>query len=382
MRYSYITVLDPGFYPRPYFFFKCCGIPTYFLRTFIGYLRNPQKRPQGGERRQQGTSASRSDPLRVVYNCPRQNRTVLLDASLYELLYAPYLSKIEGEGIIVMNPHGVYAAKAVGKKVVVDLMDLWSCHFDVFTLNAFDFHALRGADLVIAWSRAIAALLRSVGLRHVEYLPYGLDLESFDPLTVPPHIFLERYGIDPSTFKVVYSGGMWKIDGRDALGVEKLLLAFKMVEEKRRDVVLLMQTSREVVELAKSVGVRNFVYVERTPKPNDPLRLSMFRSADILVLTASRYPAVYFAERTTMFQYMSSSNAILAEDTPGVRGAIRHRETAYLIPIDSPVKLAEGIIELVRDDGLRKYIGRQARERLEQQYTWQALGKKAKELLQ
>ena len=201
-------------------------------------------------------------------------------------------------------------------------------------------------------------------------------------MTVPPHIFLERYGIDPSTFKVVYSGGMWKIGGRDALGVEKLLLAFKMVEEKRRDVVLLLQTSRDVMELAKRIGVRNFVYVERTPKPNDPLRLSMFRSADILVLTASRYTAVYFAERTTMFQYMSSSNAILAEDTPGVRGAVRHGETAYLIPIDRPEKLAEGIIELVRDDGLRKYIGRRARERLEQQYTWQALGKKAKELLQ
>jgi hypothetical protein len=43
MRYSYITVLDPGFYPRPYFFFKCCGIPTYFLRTFIEYLRSPKK---------------------------------------------------------------------------------------------------------------------------------------------------------------------------------------------------------------------------------------------------------------------------------------------------------------------------------------------------
>ena len=65
---------------------------------------------------------------------------------------------------------------------------------------------------MIAWSRAIAALLSSVGLRRMEYLPYGLDPESFDPLTVPPHIFLERYGIDPSIFKVVYSGGMrWEL---------------------------------------------------------------------------------------------------------------------------------------------------------------------------
>jgi hypothetical protein len=35
-----------------------------------------------------------------------------------------------------MDPYGVFVAKAVGKKVVVDLMDLWSCHFDVFTLDA------------------------------------------------------------------------------------------------------------------------------------------------------------------------------------------------------------------------------------------------------
>jgi len=107
----------------------------------------------------------------------------------------------------------------------------------------------------------------------------------------------------------------------------------------------------------------------------------MLCSADILVHTASRYPAVYFAEMTAMFQYMSSSNAILAEDTPGVRGVLRHGETGYLVHIDSPEKLAEGIMELMRDDDLRKYLGRQARERLEQYCTWQVLGRKARELL-
>ena len=269
--------------------------PHLFPKDVYWISKEPQERPRAGERRQQDTSTG-SDPLksirnclRAIYNCPRQNRTVLLDASLYELLYAPYLSKIEGEGIIVMNTCGVYVAKAVGKRVFVDLMDLWSYYFDVFTLDAFDFHAPRRADLVIAWFRAIATLLRSTGLRREELRPRRTN-----------------HGA------------------------------------------------------------------------NDSLRLSMFCSADILARTASRYPAVYFAERTTMFQCMSSRNAILAEDTPGVRGVISYGEAAYLFPIDRPEKLAEGIIELVRDDGLRKYIGRRARERLEQQYTWQALGKKAK----
>jgi glycosyltransferase involved in cell wall biosynthesis len=107
----------------------------------------------------------------------------------------------------------------------------------------------------------------------------------------------------------------------------------------------------------------------------------MFCTADILVHTASRYPAVYFDEMTAMFQCMFPRNAILAEDMPGVCGAIRHGKTADLTPIDRPEKLAEGIIELVWDDGLTKYQGRQARERLEQYYTWQVLGRKARELL-
>ncbi len=64
--------------------------------------------------------------LGAIYNCPRQDRAVRPDVSLYELLYAPYFSKAESDGVIVMNPYGVYAAKAVGKKVVVDFMDLWS----------------------------------------------------------------------------------------------------------------------------------------------------------------------------------------------------------------------------------------------------------------
>ena len=204
----------------------------YRLRTFIGYLRSPQKKPQNKDGRRVDTTAARGDPLRFIYNCPRQNRTVLLDAYLYELLYAPYLSKIDGDGIVIMNPHGVYAAKASGKRVVVDLMDLWSCRHSTLQFNAFDFHTLKRADLVLAWSKAITALLKSARLRHVEYLPYGLDLESFDPLTVHQDIFLERYNIDSAVFRIVYSGGVWRVDGKDVLGVEKHLLAFKLVEKR------------------------------------------------------------------------------------------------------------------------------------------------------
>jgi len=38
------------------------------------------------------------------------------DASLYELLYATYFSKTGSDGVIVMNPYGVYAARPSARK--------------------------------------------------------------------------------------------------------------------------------------------------------------------------------------------------------------------------------------------------------------------------
>jgi len=385
MKYSYIATFNINFYSRPYLFKKCCGVSIYYLRTFIGFVKNPQKEPKSGDKRQARVARQGAprppDPLRFLYRCPRLDQTVILDASLFESLYAPYLLKTEGDGVIITNPYGVFAAKAAGKKVVVvDLMDLWSCRYDSLQLNTFDFHALKKADLVLAWSKAIATYLTSVGVRHTAYLPFGIDLDTFEPLAIPPDIFLEKYSIDPAVFLIVYSGGMWRVMGKDALGVYKLLFAFKHVERRRRDVLLVLQTSKEVMEVAKRIGLRNVLHVDRT-KFNDPLRLSLLHSADVLILTASKYPAVYLAERSTMFQYMSSGNAILAEDTPGVRGVLQHIDTAYLVPLDNPRAMADGILQLLNDDGLRKYIGRRARKLLEQYYTWRVLGERAKRLL-
>ncbi len=49
-------------------------------------------------------------------------------------------------------------------------------------VQPIDFVALRKAECVIAWSKPIAALLRRMGLRCVEYLPFGVDLDVFDHL--------------------------------------------------------------------------------------------------------------------------------------------------------------------------------------------------------
>ncbi|RFA93496.1 glycosyl transferase [Pyrobaculum aerophilum] len=382
MKWSYITIFDPRYYPRPLFFYKCCKLPVFYLRTFIGYLRNPSKKPNIQKYPSSGVSSNFiRDPLESIYKCQRQDNKLLIDSLIFEALYAPYVKKIDSNGVIVMNPHGVFAAKGLRRKVILDLMDLWSCEDNIMYINAVDYKAMKKADYVIAWSKAIREFLRKIGVKNVVYLPLGIDLTFFDPTRYEPYLFFNKYPHVIDKFRVVYSGGLWYVNNREVLGVLKLLKAFKIIETKRRDVALLIQAPSKVVEMAKEVGVKNFIYVERTTNSNDPLRLSFLRSADILVLTGSKYPSVYLAERTTMFQYMATGRAILAEMTLGVRGVLRHGETGYLVEIDKPESIADAILELVKDDGLRKYIGRNARFQLEQYYTWDKLYERAKFIL-
>lgn len=380
----YVTGLDPQFYPRPRFFAKCCAVQPYWLRTFLGHYLNPRKtRRASAEPRGAGSGSKTtiSDPLSPLYDCRRQDRGLALNVMFLEILYVPYLLKLKTKGLIVMNPHAVYAAKALHRKVIIDLMDFWSCEADRLRLNVMDYKFLKKADLVIAWSKAIYSIVKRL-TPHVEYLPFGVDLSEFDPLSIPSSLFLEKYPHVSDKVRVVYSGGVWEVGGRDVLGVEKLIKAFKIVEERKKEVALLLQTSPKVVNLARRHGVKNVVIIERTPTYNDPLRLSFFRNADIMVMTGSRYPAVYLAERTTMFQYMASGNAIVAESTLGVRGVLEHGKDAYIVELDKPEKLAEAILELARDEGLRKYLGKNARAKLERDYTWEKLSEKARELLE
>jgi glycosyltransferase involved in cell wall biosynthesis len=250
-------------------------------------------------------------------------------------------------------------------------MDLWHCDREDVMFNAVDFAALRRADCIIAWSRAIQTLLKGYGLKCVEYLPFGIDLETFDPLKAPKNLIYEKYPQLEGKTIIGYSGG-----GHWYHGTYKLIAAFKLIEKRHRDVILAIQTwgqNKFIKSLIKKVGVRNYVLVQPTPFFNDPLRLSMLRASDVLVLTASSSPGVYLAERSTLFNYMAAGNAIVAEATPGSLGVLRHGENALLSRFNDVVNLATQIEKLIKDESLRYELGVNVRKDLETKYSWDVL---------
>ncbi|AET33366.1 glycosyltransferase [Pyrobaculum ferrireducens] len=382
---AYLTPFDVKIFARPIFFARALGIPVYLIRTVFGHLLNPNKYRTSGlatrdatvldeatrtRIRDIGLKAIRLDPSRFISSCYRQDKTYNLSAIAKELSILPYIDKIPYSTIIIKNLVGVLAARWAGRRVVVDLMDLWHCDREDVAFNAVDFAAFRRADCVIAWSRAIQTLLKSYGLKCVEYLPFGIDLEVFDPLKAPKNLIYEKYPQLEGKTIIGYSGG-----GHWYHGTYKLITAFKLIEKRHRDVVLAIQTwgqNKLIKSLIEKVGVRNYVLVQPTSF-NDPLRLSMLRASDVLVLTASRYPTVYLSERSTLFNYMAAGNAIVAEATPGSLGVLRYGENALLSKFNDVVNLATQIERLIKDESLRYELGANVRKDLETKYSWDVL---------
>jgi len=382
MSIAYITGLKPTDYPRPLFAKNCCNVKIYRLRTFIGHVINPDRPFRwsifddklGFENSKNITNIIKNnDVSRVLYCCKRMDSSFLGFSVITESGFVPYFLKIREKNVILLNAIGALAAKIAGKKVIVDLMDLWTCSYDGIYFNALDFMALKRVDHVIAWSRAIKSILVMHGIKRVSYVPFGVDLRIFDPLRVSSDLFFEKFRDLDGKLLIGYSGGMWFVNGIDRLGVEKLIAAFKEIESEYRDeVYLVLQTTSKVLPILRKYGIKNYVFVKPTVF-YDPLRLSLLRSLHIRVLTATKYPPVYLAERSTMFQYMASGGAILAEGTPGNSGVLRHGYNAYIVGIDDVQALANGLRVLIEDHKLRSALGYNARRDVEEKYSWEVL---------
>jgi glycosyltransferase involved in cell wall biosynthesis len=244
--------------------------------------------------------------------------------------------------------------------------------------SPLDLVALRKADCVIAWSKAIATLLRRVGLKCVEYLPFGVDLNVFDPLKADPKLIYERYPQLEGKVVVGYSGG-----GHIYHGIHKVLAAYRLVEKKNKDVVLAIQTwgqNHLVREMIRRFHIEKAVLIEPT-KFNDPLRLSYLRAASILVLPVSKSPGVYLAERTTMYQFMATGNAVVAEYSPGVASVLKDGHTVAIAKHGDVRSLAEKIEFLVTHGDVAEEMGRNVRKEVEEKYSWSALAPKAREII-
>ncbi len=298
-------------------------------------------------------------------------------------LISLFLSKMGCKYSIILNPIGVAETKLFGNQevVILDYMDV--IMDDNFNLENYHRSALESADLVIFWSKALMKYITSrYKVRSYGYVPFGCNLKIFNPRKVSPKIFLEAYGIH-NKFIITYSGGVWRKNGRDLHGVDKLIEVMSKVYRRIKDAVFVLQYpyDRMLFNSLKDKGLlTHIVWVKPTPF-NDVVRQSMFSASDILLLPSTEFPAVYLAERMKTFEYLAAGKAIVAERTPGILGVLSHKYNSYIVGLNDVEGMTNAIEELYYDKDLREHLGNNAFKDAKTKYDWEVLARNYRDIL-
>lgn len=123
----------------------------------------------------------------------------------------------------------------------------------------------------------------------------------------------------------------------------------------------------------RKLGIENSVhFLGRVP----PERLySLYHEADVYV-----QPSLYEPFGITILEAMSMGKPIVATRVGGIPELITNGVEGLLVESGNSLELARAIINVFSDSSRRKCFGRNARKRVEREFTWETIAKKTLEL--
>jgi glycosyltransferase involved in cell wall biosynthesis len=245
-----------------------------------------------------------------------------------------------------------------------------------FTSGGTDFfrsdrRLARRIDVLLACSHFNAWQIRSHFKRPVGVMYYGVNTERFLPIGATNDV-RARLGIAADTVLFAFAGRLvgWK-------GIDVVLKALAEPELREVPAKLLVigdgPQRPELERLTRELGVSEHV-IFHAPLPHDALP-AYYAAADVGV-----FPSIGDeAFGITIAEAMSCGKPVIASHVGGIPEVVGNEGTCgLLVPPADPSALAQTMHALASDSARRASMGRAARARVVQNFTWE---KSARRLL-
>ncbi|MGE3856080.1 MAG: glycosyltransferase [Dehalococcoidia bacterium] len=224
---------------------------------------------------------------------------------------------------------------------------------------------VQGLDRVVAATeheRRLLMQIYRVPASRVAVVPLGVDLQQFQPR--PQAEARAALGIDPDERMVLAIGRIEPLKGFDIL-----IRAIAQLSDRRRVVLSVIggddRAERELAglrALAADLGVAEHVRLVGA-RPHEVLP-AYYNAADVVAV-----PSFYESFGLVAVEAMASGVPVVASRVGGLSSTVADGRTGYLIPWRCPEPFAEKIELLLRNDELRRALGRAAAERM-RAYSW------------
>jgi glycosyltransferase involved in cell wall biosynthesis len=279
-----------------------------------------------------------------------------IDTSNYDVAYGQNLALWQYVGRkrvpCVMNPHGLEPMKVRG---------LWARSRGTVRRHAFRYTA-RHSDVVVSLGGRLGDDLQKllhVPARQVVYLPNGVDLTAIDRrrITGAP--------------KVAHS---FLCVGRLASnkGVDVLLQAFGILAGRSPARLYIVGDGPLRAKLTRASPTN----VEFLGRQTEDELTTWYQRVEALIL-----PSLYEGMPTVILEAMAFGLPIVATDI-GAVATVVDRDNGLLVPPGSAEALAAAIQQFVAlAPEVKRELAARSREKIQTQFTWQAVGEKTLALL-
>ena len=279
---------------------------------------------------------------------------------LYAMVLAPRCHLIVAQNPFIAGLIAVVAGLVARRPVLI------SVHGYLFTVSYPQFMLRRAVCLaaraVRANSLAVAKMLESWGVPRSKIHVVGdrVDVDMFSP-RVDGSKVRRRHGLEGHRV-VLYVGSLTRIKG-----VDLLLRALRLVAEEVPDVKLVIlgdgPLRGRLMELARELGVEDrVVFAGQVPHEEVP---GYMAASDLLA-----HPSLSESLGRALLEAQASGRPVVAFKVGGVREAVRDGWTGILVEPGDYRGMAEAIARLLLDEGLRSWMGVEARRFVEERFEF------------
>lgn len=221
----------------------------------------------------------------------------------------------------------------------------------------------RTATEIVINSPAFEEHIRSRGVEKdkISMVLNGVDCSIFEPAATGESTRI-RLGLEEKTI-VLYAGAMGVSND-----IDTLLDAAKGLQE-RRDIafVLVGGGNRRVAIERRRVeeGIDNVIILDPVAKTEMP---EIIAAADIGVAILKDVPVFRTVFPNKVFDYMAAGRPVLLAIDGVIRQVVEDAEAGLFVQPENPEDIARGVLLLAEDAELRMRMGKNGRQRVEQQF--------------
>ncbi len=250
-------------------------------------------------------------------------------------------------------------------------------------VSNIELHAANAADLIVTVSYAMKDELTRLGFPkdRIQVSYNGVDPEKYDPATVTPEQIKKirsRYGIKDDELMILFIGRLVGVKG-----VDKLIMAMSHILHKtpnaRLVIVGLGDLQDYLVNLVKTMKMNEYVKFRFEFIPEEE-RILHYAACDVAV-----FPSHYEPFGIVVLEAMSMEKPVVvgAAGVSGMREIViccGQEQCGYHINPNNPEDIAWGINGAIESPEKRKWLGRNGRKRVLEEFTWDKVAGKTLEL--